>query len=145
TAFLSGRLHIGDYTMDYYAHMSTPLGPMLLRANEAALIGLYFSDQKDCPQIAGLQPLVGGPTHTGVGVKDEATMRKFRVLSGAAQGPLEPSAQGAELGLMTRLNEPQDPADASSLTVPGDTPATVRTLFEEAHRQLHEYFSGARK
>lgn len=131
--------------MDYYAHLSTPLGPMLLRANEVALTGLYFSDQKDCPQVAGSQPLVGSPISVGVGVNDEATMRKFRVLSGASQGTLAHTAQGTDLAPMARFNELQGQSDASRLTMSDDTPATVRILFEEASRQLQQYFCGARK
>ena len=51
--------------MPFHALIQSPLGPILLEADETGLSGLYFTDQRDLPQVPGLEAaceVVSDPT-----------------------------------------------------------------------------------
>ncbi len=47
--------------MTHTATYSSPLGPIVLRAEDDALTGLWFADQANCPQFSGLVPAADCP------------------------------------------------------------------------------------
>lgn len=107
-----------------YAAFDGPLGQMLLEARGAALSGLYFTGQKDCPPLAGLPVVQAETRDPASGVLDDGrAIRTIRV-------------RKADL-----CDMPVAAGECSALYYPAGMPgAEVRALFETAHTQLQAYF-----
>lgn len=109
-----------------YAAFDGPLGQMLLEAREAALSGLYFTGQKDCPPLAGLPAVQLETRDPSSGTLDDGrAIRTIRV-------------RKADL-----CDAPVVAGECSALYYPAGMPsAEARALFDAAHGQLRAYFSG---
>lgn len=107
-----------------YAAFDGPLGQMLLEARGAALSGLYFTGQKDCPPLAGLPAVQPGTRDPASGVLDDGrAIRTIRV-------------RKADL-----CDEPAAAGECSALYYPAAPPgAQARAVFGAAHAQLQAYF-----
>lgn len=66
--------------MLYSAVVDSPLGQILLQADLGGLVGLYFSDQQDCPGHTGLHEN-NGLYKPSDGLLNNLPLRKFKVQS----------------------------------------------------------------
>lgn len=107
-----------------YAAFDGPLGQMLLEVRGAALSGLYFTGQKDCPPLAGLPPVELETWDPASGVlSDGRAIRTIRV-------------RKADL-----CDTPAVAGECSALYYPAEMPgAEARTVLVSAHAQLQAYF-----
>lgn len=138
--------------MTFYAQMPSGLGRILLCSNGTHLTGLYFIGQKDCPSLNGLPlplPRAGDPT---AGFLSGVAIKRFK-----ARRPLDDDLFGhsnlhrtnADTATPVPGDERHDALIDSSPDAPlpmqADTPGAVLALFEQAQKELHQYFRGARK
>ncbi|CAM5791306.1 methylated-DNA--[protein]-cysteine S-methyltransferase [Castellaniella caeni] len=155
--------------MPYHALIASPLGDILLQADAVSLTGLYFTDQRDCPRVAGLAAVDHVIRQPSAGSLDGHATRTFKVVpvTEAATGELFPpvgSATGTQAGVGANPGADVDTgagthasagtgtdANASAVT-PGsvrllqaDTPPAVQALFEQTRRELDEYWQGRRQ
>lgn len=108
-----------------YAAFDGPLGQMLMEARGAALSGLYFTGQKDCPPLAGLPAVLPETRDPAAGTLDDGrAIRTIRI-------------RKADL-----CDTPVAAGKCSALYYPARSPgAEVRTLFTAVHEQLQAYFN----
>jgi len=130
--------------MPFHALLSSPLGDILLSADAHCLTGLYFTDQRDCPQVPGLaavsaSDIVSRPSAGIVRGRAARTLKAVRAGSAPATGELfpvdapVPRAGGASTGQ----------AAAPRLLQAG-TPAGALAVMEQACQELDEYWRGGR-
>ncbi|HET8597891.1 MAG TPA: methylated-DNA--[protein]-cysteine S-methyltransferase [Castellaniella sp.] len=123
--------------MSFQALVASPLGDILLTADAAGLTGLYFTDQRDCPRLAGVAAAGDIISRPSAGTREGRQTRRFRAVP-AAGGELFP-APGAS----------GDP-DASGLVaaprfLQAGMPAGPRAVLEQTCRELDEYWRGRRR
>ncbi|MBV6271997.1 methylated-DNA--[protein]-cysteine S-methyltransferase [Alcaligenaceae bacterium CGII-47] len=105
---------------------------MLLETRAAALSGVYFTGQKDCPPLAGLPAILPETRDPGFGVlEDGRAIRDVRVRKGdLCAAPVAASAASACRALYYPAGEP-------------DTEA--RAVLDAAYGQLRDYFKNERR
>ena len=76
--------------MIHYKHVQTPLGAMLIAANEAGLVGLWFDQQKHHPSLEAWQPVRShhwlDQGEAEIKAYFEGTLRAFKTPLSAAWG-----------------------------------------------------------
>ncbi|MFA7437383.1 methylated-DNA--[protein]-cysteine S-methyltransferase [Castellaniella sp.] len=126
--------------MSYYALIASPLGPILLQAEEGTLAGLYFADQADCPHIPGLDPVSSARARgPALGQRNGQPLHSFRVAGQADQGG--PPDTSARAGGAVPASRPA----IRYIGAGGEPPARVRQLFAQVEQQLGEYWEGRRR
>lgn len=158
--------------MVFYARFNSPLGPALLCSEHEQLTGLYFIGQKDCPPVHGLdvcdninslraeqagaraERAAGGrPGPDAADPADPTSGRKggmpIRLLKVRRREPNEdlfsPDNIRRTGGNQPARNVEPDTVTLGPLDIMQDgTPAATCEVFCQAHRQLYEYFNGAR-
>jgi methylated-DNA-[protein]-cysteine S-methyltransferase len=130
--------------MLFHALLSSPLGDILLSADEHCLTGLYFTDQRDCPHLPGLaavseSEIVSRPSAGVVRGRAARTLKAVRAGSMPATGELFPPDVPATAGDVTG-------GQATALRLlQADTPAGALAVLEQTRRELDEYWRGERK
>lgn len=156
----------------YCARIDSPFGPMLLRGGEQGLQGVYFTDQKDCPQLPhgprarpdSLRP--GSGRMNGVALRilrparrlvmDEAVVGQMALFAAdapdnnddrRARGTQdEEGAQNVQGGHGDGPFGKNSAREAGPLELlQNNTPPAVAGLFERVRDELSEYFLGTRK
>ncbi|WP_368641853.1 methylated-DNA--[protein]-cysteine S-methyltransferase [Castellaniella ginsengisoli] len=133
--------------MPFYALIPSPLGPILLAADDAGLSGLYFTDQRDLPRVPGVQAAADVVSDPSAGFRDGRAIRTFRALReqpAGASGDLftEKSAAGGKAA--GRLAQGESRPQAALRLLQEGTPAGVQAVLERTLRELDEYWRGAR-
>lgn len=107
-----------------YAAFDGPLGQMLLEVQGAALSGLYFTGQKDCPPLAGLPAVRPEARDPAAGVSNDGrAIRTIRV-------------RKADL-----CDAPFVVDECSALYYPAAMPsAAAQAVLSATHEQLQAYF-----
>ncbi|MHA3902546.1 methylated-DNA--[protein]-cysteine S-methyltransferase [Castellaniella sp. WN] len=137
--------------MPFHALIPSPLGPILLAADETGLIGLYFTDQRDLPRVPGVEEAVAVVSDPTAGVRDGRAIRTFKVTRG-----VRPASESGELfsghiasaATLTRQRDEGGDgsgAAASMRLLREDSPAEVLGVLEQTRRELDEYWRGERK
>lgn len=85
--------------MLYNAVVKSPLGRILLQADQAGLAGLYFTSQKDCPNTAGLNDKKTQSGSPADGMLNNRPLRKYK---------LKPIAEEKQTGLFADKNHKAD-------------------------------------
>lgn len=110
-----------------YAAFDGPLGQMLLQAHGAALSGLYFTGQKDCPALAGLPEVRSETRNPASGLLDDG--RPICAIRVRKADLCDAAVAVGECG---------------ALYYPAERPgAQARAVFDAAHAQLQAYFKSA--
>lgn len=128
--------------MPFHALLSSPLGDILLTAGEQGLTGLYFTDQRDCPHLPGLAPvtdIVSRPSAGQLGGRAARHLKAVHADTAGAEGDLFAQSEG------TPKNAPYESYTADWRPLQADTPASVLAILERTHRELDEYWRGARQ
>lgn len=123
--------------MPFHALIESPLGPILLAAADRGLQGLYFTDQRDLPQVPGLasrQAVVSDPT---AGLLDGRAIRTLRAFRDG-----QPGISGA---LFAATHDPQAAVDSASgglRLLQDDTSAGALAVLEQTRCALDAYWRG---
>lgn len=128
--------------MPFHALLSSPLGDILLTAGDQGLTGLYFTDQRDCPQLPGLAPvtdIVSQPSAGTVGGKAARALKAVRANT-AAEGELF-----ARDDAWSKTGALQERQAASLRLLQADTPAGILAVLEQTRQELDEYWHGKRQ
>jgi methylated-DNA-[protein]-cysteine S-methyltransferase len=160
--------------VNFYARMPSGLGPLLMQSDGVALSGLYFIGQKDCPNVAGFEPMRTPHFDPSAGEYEGRPIRElkaYRHLPGEEElfpsdtvvpglkgihhsGDVHISARVRDkaAGLQLRpksscgSTSAKDRNGTSGLAcLQADTPALVLKLFERTRAELDEYFGGRRR
>jgi methylated-DNA-[protein]-cysteine S-methyltransferase len=129
--------------MPFHALVASPLGPILLEASETGLTGLYFTDQRDCPRLPGLDGAGETVSDPAAGTCNGRPTRLLRPVAAGADlvdgnpDNLGPAPHGLPGGASV-------PAAAPRLLQSG-TPAGARAVLDQAGQELQSYWSGARR
>lgn len=130
--------------MPFHALIPSPLGPILLESDEASLLGLYFTDQRDLPRVPGVEAaaaVVSDPTAGFLGGRAIRTLRAVRGRTADQIGTLFPDAAEAAVPSWDELR-----AETAALhPLLEDTPAGALAVLEQTRRELDEYWRGERK
>lgn len=135
--------------MRFYALISSPLGPILLETDAQGLTGLYFTDQRDVPEVAGLQAgasVVSDPSAGDLAGRALRTLKLVRRPAGAETAELFAADTGTAAG-----GQPGDfrlPAAAGAVPMrllQENTPAAAQAVLEQARHELDEYWRGERQ
>ncbi|WP_291768705.1 methylated-DNA--[protein]-cysteine S-methyltransferase [Castellaniella sp.] len=127
--------------MLFRAVVDSPLGAILLEADEAGLTGLYFTDQRDCPTVAGVGPAPRIVSDPSAGRLAGRPIRSFRAQRVPPQGSGDLFANGSSVSLVAR-----DAAEMGPLRfLQNDTPGAPAAVLRQTHQELHEYWRGDRK
>ena len=130
--------------MPFHALIPSPLGPILLESDEASLLGLYFTDQRDLPRIPGVEAVaavVSDPTAGFLGGRAIRTFKAVRERTAGESGTLFMDATGASVPSWDELR-----AETATLhPLREDTPAGALAVLEQTRRELDEYWRGERK
>jgi len=124
--------------MTFYARMPSALGALLLSSDGAALSGLYFIGQKDCPNPAGFAPMRPDHFDPSAGEHEGRPIRTFKAVKNASYGELfeaEPRAAPPALAMQ----------EGPLAFMQEGTPAAVEQLFQQARTEIIEYFQGRRR
>lgn len=127
--------------MPFYALISSPLGAILLEADEASLTGLHFTDQRDCPRPASLSVPAKRISNPSAGLFHGRPERKFKVVPASDAGD---DLFGAEDAGASNPWAAEDDAAPTFKLLQEDTPAGAREVLAQAARELHEYWQGDR-
>lgn len=159
--------------VNFYARMPSELGPLLMQSDGVGLSGLYFIGQKDCPNVAGFEPMRSPHFDPSAGEYEGRPIRElkaYRHLPGDGElfpsdavvpglggsrhsGDVHISARARDKAVGPQLH-PQSPGGASAKDRNGtsgltclqaDTPGPVLKLFEHTQAELDEYFAGERR
>lgn len=123
--------------MSYHATMDSPLGEILLEADTAGLSGLYFTDQRDCPKVPGLEAAEHVVSRPSAGVRSGLQTRLCKVVpaDSALEGELFPTTVTA-----LAVNH-----SAVLQLLENDTPSDVLAILEQTRLELDEYWRGERQ
>lgn len=126
-------------SMIFYASMPSALGALLLSSDGAALSGLYFIGQKDCPNPAGFEPMRPDHFDPSAGEHEGRPIRTFKAVKNASHSSdlfeTEPRAAAPAL-----------PVEEGPLAFMQEgTPAAVEQLFQQVRAEIIEYFQGRRR
>ena len=131
----------GGDTMLFHAIIGSPLGPILLAAEEAGLAGLYFTDQRDCPRVAGLEATVAIVSDPSAGRQSGRPIRLFKAQRSGDGASGDLFASGAP--------KPPDARPSADLDLPrflqGDSPSEARRILRQAQHELQDYWRGDRR
>ncbi|KAB0610113.1 methylated-DNA--[protein]-cysteine S-methyltransferase [Castellaniella defragrans] len=138
--------------MPFHALIPSPLGPILLAADEAGLTGLYFTDQRDLPRVPGVEAaaaVVSDPTAGFQGNRAIRTFKATRERPTGASGELFPTGSAAASAPAPARRRDEGAADgpgtaASLRLLQEGTPAAVLAVLEQTRRELDEYWRGER-
>ena len=134
----------------FHALVPSPLGDILLRADEGHLLGLYFVDQRDCPAVPGLSPTHPVHFHPSAGTTQGRPTRLLKAVPAsvarASSGDLfDPGAfAGNEAGGRQDAASEKEPPATLHLQQAA-TPRTALAVLDQTRRELSEYFAGRRK
>ncbi|HUH87191.1 MAG TPA: MGMT family protein, partial [Pusillimonas sp.] len=117
----------------YQARIGSPFGPLLICAGAKGVTGLYFSDQKDCPKVAGAVTARADSLRPSSGMAGKVPLRTLR--------PVRCAQHKAHIGQGPHY---QDLAATAPQLLQENVPETVRDLFNGAQRELLQYFAGTR-
>lgn len=135
--------------MPFHALIASPLGPILLAAGDAGLQGLYFTDQRDLPQVPGIaagDTVVSDPTAGLLAGRAIRTLRAFRGTPPNASGDLFAQDPAASPRRRDEGGTSPGAGDAAPLQLlEDDTPAHALAVLEQTRQELHEYWRGARQ
>ncbi|HWK70370.1 MAG TPA: methylated-DNA--[protein]-cysteine S-methyltransferase [Burkholderiaceae bacterium] len=139
--------------MTFHAQLASPLGRILLCSDGAALTGLYFVGQKDCPPMQGLPEPVSRKADPTAGLMDGAPIKDIRVRRRQAELDLFAAGDVDNAG-----DTPEGPAQGGCGAEEGEgrhigplslmqdaTPPETAALFKQTHAELDEYFRGERR
>lgn len=125
--------------MIFHASMPSALGVLLLSSDGAALSGLYFVGQRDCPNLDGFAPMRPDHFDPSAGEHEGRPIRAFRaVKNGSQDGDLfaaEPEAVAPALAV----------DDGPLAFMQEETPEAARQVFQQARTEIIEYFQGKRR
>jgi len=125
--------------MIFHASMPSALGALLLSSDGAALSGLYFIGQRDCPNLDGFAPMRPDHFDPSAGEHEGRPIRTFRaVKNGSQDGDLfaaEPEVVAPALAV----------DDGPLAFMQEETPAPARQVFQQARTEIIEYFQGKRR
>ena len=136
--------------MPFHAVITSPLGPILLAADDAGLQGLYFTDQRDLPQVPGAEShgaTVSDPTAGMLGGRAIRTLRALRGVPPGPNGELFGRDAGTGTPGQPHLNGPACRAAGPTplrLLQP-HTPAGPLALLEQTRTELDAYWRGERQ
>ncbi len=142
--------------MPFHALIPSLLGPILLASDETSLLGLYFTDQRDLPQVPGVERATTAVSDPTAGIQDGRAIRTFKVmrmqtavesgdLFAAERVPAPVSVPGrgrADVSVPSSNDTRAGPASLHLLQA--DTPAGALAVLEQTRRELDEYWRGAR-
>jgi methylated-DNA-[protein]-cysteine S-methyltransferase len=121
--------------MSFQALVASPLGEILLTADEAGLTGLYFTDQRDCPHLPGVAAAGDVISRPSAGTREGRQTRRFKAVRAADcelfPAAATPAAPRAGQGAVPRYLQ-------------ADLPAGPRAILEQTCRELDEYWRGQR-
>ncbi|MGB6241207.1 MAG: methylated-DNA--[protein]-cysteine S-methyltransferase [Castellaniella sp.] len=128
--------------MSFHALLSSPLGDILLSADERGLTGLHFTDQRDCPHLTGLAaaPEADVISQPSAGVVQGRAARALKAVkrgAAAATGELFPAD--------TSVAELSASQPSMLRMLQADTPAGALAVLEQARQELDEYWRGKRQ
>jgi methylated-DNA-[protein]-cysteine S-methyltransferase len=127
--------------MLFRAVVGSPLGALLLEADEAGLTGLYFTDQRDCPTVAGLGPASRIVSDPSAGQQAGRPIRSFKAQRVLLHGSGDLFANGSSVPLVA--------GDAVEMKSPrflqDETPDAPMAILRRTQQELHEYWRGDRK
>jgi len=123
--------------MSFQALVASPLGEILLTADEAGLTGLYFTDQRDCPHLPGVAAAGDVISRPSAGTREGRQTRRFKAVP-AADGELFPA---------TRASGTPDAAGqgAAPRFLQAGLPAHAQAVLEQTCRELDEYWRRQRR
>jgi methylated-DNA-[protein]-cysteine S-methyltransferase len=123
--------------MPFHALIPSLLGPILLEADEVGLRGLYFTDQRDLPQVPGVEAVAAKVSDPTAGRQGGRPIRSFRAVRGQAAGE-----SGA---LFTESTEALQMETVPLRLLQENTPDSARAVLEQTRRELDEYWRGERQ
>jgi len=134
----------------FYASIPSELGPILLRANDTHLTGLYFTDQRDCPAMGGQAVVRPGSFDPTAGVMAGIPIKKIKVHKrDLCSGDL--FAPNAERATPDRAAAAADPQAARGgvlqdgpQPMQAQTPEPALAIFRQAQTEIQQYFAGLR-
>lgn len=127
--------------MLFHAVVDSPLGAILLEADEVGLAGLYFTDQRDCPRVAGVKPAPRTVSDPSAGRWGGRPIRSFK----ARQMPTgsrdlfddRPTGFPSVVDDTIRLGPPRFLQD--------DTPVKPAAILRQTQQELLEYWRSDRQ
>lgn len=124
----------------FYAQLPLPsvLSQILLCSDGLHLTGLYFTDQKDCPALDGLQPQRPESRTPAWGTRGGMPIKKFKAYKNADSGLFEPEPGVGEQFVTAGADLP----DLQSMQ--DQMSSETRALFNRVREQLCEYLAGRR-
>jgi methylated-DNA-[protein]-cysteine S-methyltransferase len=137
--------------MPFHALIPSPLGPILLTADQAGLAGLYFTDQRDLPRVPGVEAAAAVVSDPTAGVWDGRAIRTFRAVRGPSvneTGELFLQDPAPSAGSLSRrdVGGAENASRAASMQLlQADTPPEVVAVLRQTERELDEYWRGERK
>ncbi|MFC4298508.1 MULTISPECIES: methylated-DNA--[protein]-cysteine S-methyltransferase [Castellaniella] len=123
--------------MPFHALIPSPLGPILLESDETSLRGLYFTDQRDLPQVPGVEAAPVKVSDPTAGRQDGRAIRSFRAVRGQTAGE-----SGALFSESRRVLQVET---APLHLLQENTPDSALAVLEQTRRELDEYWRGARQ
>ena len=132
--------------MLFHALIASPLGDILLAADAHSLAGLYFTDQRDCPQVSGLAPATKTVSQPSAGTLHGRATRSLKAVPAgevAAKGSLFETPPAQATGTLSR--SPSDGRASTLRLLQSETPASALAVFRQTTQELDEYWRGERK
>lgn len=135
--------------MPYHALIHSPLGHILLEADESSLTGLYFTDQRDCPTVPGLDTMAGTVSDPSAGVAHGRSMRSLKAtrpgddmhggeLPGIEKILAGDAARAATIPAVAMASPPPT-------LLQDDTPDGAAAVLARTAQELDEYWRGVRR
>lgn len=160
--------------VNFYARMPSALGPLLMQSDGVGLSGLYFIGQKDCPNVAGFEPMRSPHFDPSAGEYEGRPIRELKAYrhlpgdgdlfrSDVVVPGLEESRHSGDVHISARARDKavgpllrpkssrggasaKDRNGTHGLTcLQADTPGLALKLFERTRAELDEYFAGERR
>lgn len=127
----------------FHAVISSPLGDILLTADERHLVGLHFTNQRDCPHIQGLDNTTDETiSQPSAGTIKGQPLRALKAFS-ASQATENRELFATQDLAPTSVNI--DPAAMSLRLLQDATPTAVLAIFQQTQTELTEYWRGQRQ
>lgn len=135
--------------MPYHALIHSPLGHILLEADESSLTGLYFTDQRDCPAVPGLDAASRTVSDPSAGVAYGRSMRSLKATHPGddTHGGELPGIEKVLAGDAARAAAipPTAMASPPPTMLQADTPVGASAILNRTAQELDEYWRGMRQ
>lgn len=127
----------------FHAVIASPLGDILLSADERHLTGLHFTDQRDCPRVQGLCITDETVSQPSAGTLQGRALRTLKALP-----PDGPASRGGELFDTQALAPELAMADQALMPLrllQEDTPTDALAILQQTQTELKEYWKTQRR